>query len=90
MPTRLVKRPGTAGRATAAFALLNLPLVVTVGAVYWLAGGIEAEWWLRGIIGVAVAVSEAAITLNTIGPPLMEWIKGEEYVEEGKDPSWKA
>jgi len=84
-----MKRPGTALRATAGFALLNLPLIVTVVTVVWLSGGEAAEWWVRGILAVAVCVAEFAIVVTTIGPPLYEWIVSEEYVEDGEKPSWQ-
>ncbi len=89
MEGRQVKKPGTAGRATAAFALLNLPLVATAVFVFWLGGGNAAEWWLKGIMGVLVAVAEFSIVVTTIAPPLYEWIKGEEWVSEGERPSWE-
>jgi hypothetical protein len=75
-------KPGVALRATAAFALLNLPLIGTVAFSYMLAGGSESEWWIRGILAVGVAVSELAIVINTIGPPLKDWIKSAEWVDE--------
>lgn len=84
-----MKKPGTALRATVAFALLNLPLIGTAAFAYWMGGGMGAEWWLRGILAVGVAVSEFAIVTTTIGPPLYDWIKSEEYVEKGEKPSWE-
>lgn len=82
-------KPGTALRATAALFILNVPLGITVIAVYWLSGGTIAEWWVRGILAVAVAIAEAAIVLNTIAPPMLTWIKGEESVAEGQKASWE-
>lgn len=89
MTRRVVRKPGTAIRATVAFFLLNLPLTVTVYFVYLMSGGENAEWWVRGILAIAVAVAEFAIVISTIGPPLYEWIQSEEYLEEGEKPSWE-
>lgn len=75
-------KPGVAGRATAAFMLLNLPLATTAVVVFYLGGGATAEWWLRGILAVGVAASELAIVLETIGPPLKGWINQREWVEK--------
>lgn len=85
-----VKKPGTAMRATVAFALLNVPLLITVYFVWLMSGGESAEWWVRGILAIAVAFAEFAIVVTTIGPPLYEWIKSEEYVDDGKKPSWES
>lgn len=84
-----VQKPGVAMRATAAFALLNLPLVGTVLFALWMAGGNEADWWIRGILALVVAVAEFAIVTTTIAPPLYDWIKSEEYVKDGAKPSWE-
>lgn len=89
MGSKLKKKPGTALRATAAFALLNLPLIGTVLFALWMAGGNEADWWIRGILALAVAIAEFAIVTTTIAPPLYDWIKSEEYVEDGQKPSWE-
>lgn len=89
MGSRKVQKPGVALRATAAFTLLNLPLIGTVLFALWMAGGDNADWWVRGILAIAVAVGETVIVTTTIGPPLYDWIKSEEYVEDGKKPSWE-
>lgn len=89
MSGRTIQKPGAALRATFAFFLLNLPLVITVAAVYMLSGGMTAEWWVRGILAIMVAVAEAVIVVETVGPPLRDWIKSEEYVAEGDRPSWQ-
>lgn len=83
-----VRKPGTALRATAAFALLNVPLIGVTAFVWFLANG-AADFWLRTFIGVAVSVAEFAIVSTTIGPPLYDWIKSEEYVQDGQKPSWE-
>lgn len=85
------RKPGTALRATAAFVLLNLPLVGTAAFTYWMGGGMGAEWWLRAVLAVAVAGSELAIVTTTIGPPLLDWIKSEEYIDRsrGDRPTWE-
>ena len=88
MGSKQIQRPGTALRATAAFALLNLPLIGTVLFALWMAGGQDAEWWIRGILAILVAAAEFAI-VTTIAPPLYDWIKSEEWVDEGKKPSWE-
>jgi hypothetical protein len=83
------KKPGAAGRATVVFMLLNAPLVLTSAVVIWLSGGVNAEWYVRGILAVGFAVSEFAIVVNTIAPPMLDWIKSEEYVKDGEKPSWE-
>ena len=89
VPSRTIRKPGTALRATVAFGLLNLPLVITTGFVYLLSGGETAEWWVRGILAIGVAVAEYTIVITTIGPPLYDWIRSEEFVKEGSKPSWE-
>lgn len=84
-----VKKPGLIYRATAAFALLNLPLIGTAWFVFLMGGNASSEWWLRGILAIAVAASEIGIVTSTIGPPLVEWIDGKEFVADGKAPSWR-
>jgi hypothetical protein len=66
-----VTKPGLFGRA--------------IAVAYWLSGGQSAEWWARGILAVGVAVAQFAIVSTTIGPPVMEWIEGKEYVEQKDD-----
>ena len=73
-----VRKPGTAFRATVAFALLNAPLVGTVAFVYFIAGGAD-DFWIKTFLSLGVIVSEFAITTTTIGPPLYDWIKSETY-----------
>lgn len=82
MARKLVQRKGVALRATFAFVLLNLPLMFTAFLCYYLAGGESSEWWVRGIVALMVAVGEFWIVVETIGPPLREWIRGEEWVDE--------
>lgn len=84
-----MKKPGTALRATAAFTLLNIPLFLTLVVVYYAAGGMEANWWIRGIVALAFAVSEFSIVATTIAPPLYDWIKSEETVNDNEKPSWE-
>lgn len=84
-----VTKPGTALRATGAFVLLNLPLLVTIYFVYWMTGGEAAELWVRIILAVLVAAAEFAIVVTTIGPPLYDWIKTEETIYVGDKPSWE-
>lgn len=86
---RTVQKPGVALRATVAFALLNLPLIVTTFFVYFMSGGALAEWYVRGLLAVIVAVAEFTIVTQTIAPPLLGWIKGEELVKDGEKPSWE-
>ena len=86
---RHLKKPGTALRATVAFGLLNLPLIITTAVVYHLGGGETAEWWVRGILAIGVAIAEFSIVVSTIGPPLYDWIKSEEYVPDNEKPSWE-
>lgn len=80
-----VTKPGLFGRAIAAFFLFNLAVALTIAVAYWLSGGQSAEWWARGILAVGVAVAQFAIVSTTIGPPVMEWIEGKEYVEQKDD-----
>jgi hypothetical protein len=74
------QKPGVAGRATMAFALLNLPLFATTWLCYFMAGGDETLWWLRCILALGFAVAEFTLVTTTIGPPLMEWIESKETV----------
>jgi hypothetical protein len=78
-----VTKPGLAFRATAAFALLNAPLVGTVAFVYFITNGAD-DFWIKTFLAIAVIVAEFAITISTIAPPLYDWIKGQEYVEDKK------
>lgn len=87
--TTQVQRPGVALRATAAFGLLNMALILTAAVVYYLAGAGSAEWWARGLIAICFAISEFAIVTTTIGPPLYEWVAGKEWVRDGEKPSWE-
>jgi hypothetical protein len=84
-----VTKPGVIYRATAAFALLNLPLVATAWFVFLMGGQSASEWWLRASLAVAVAGSEIAIVTWTIGPPLVDWIDEKEFVRDGEKPSWE-
>lgn len=86
---KVYKKPGAAVRSMAAFGLLNLPLLVTGYVVYHLAGGETAEWWVRGIVAVLISAAEFSIVTTTIGPPLYDWIQGEESVKDGEKPSWE-
>lgn len=84
-----VRKPGVIYRATAAFALLNVPLVGTAWFVFLMGGNAASEWWLRAVLALAVAGSEIAIVTSTIGPPLVDWIGEKELVGEGKKASWE-
>lgn len=79
-------KPGLFYRAVAAFVLLNIATILTLLATWWLSGGMASPWQIRGLLAVAVAVAEFSIVTTTIGPPLMDWIKSQECVEEEKQP----
>ncbi len=83
------EKPGTAIRATIAFLILNLPLIIAAYFTYWISGGAAAEWYVRGIVAVGVTVAEFAIVVNTIGPPMAEWIRSEEVIKDNEKPSWE-
>lgn len=84
-----VSKPGLVWRALAAFILLNLPLILTIGFVWYLAGGDHAEWWVKGILAIGTAACELGIVAGTIADPLHKWIKSEEYITDGQKPSWE-
>lgn len=76
-------KPGVGFRAAVVFFILNLPIIGVTYFAYWMAGGQGAEWFIRGVLAIGVAVAEFALVTTTIGPPLVDWIKSTETYDDG-------
>jgi len=85
-----VKRPGYMLRACIAWVILNTVLIFTLAAlVFVLPRDQLSQWYVMIPIIVAVVVSQWIIMGETIAPIIKEWIKQEEYIGDGKKPSWE-
>jgi hypothetical protein len=84
-----MKKPGYMLRACIAWVILNLVLLFTLAALVYILGPYLQVWYVMIPIIVAVVASEWVIMAETIAPIISDWIKQEESVETGKEPSWK-
>lgn len=84
-----MKKPGYMGRACIAWIILNAVLLATLAAIVYVVGAYLDRWYVMIPLLVAIVASEWIIMAETIAPIIADWIKQEEYVEDGKLPSWK-
>lgn len=89
-------KPGWMGRAVAAWVILNIILVASVGAFVALLAYFQVEhaWYTIIPLILIFAVGEIAIMSETIAPvlsKLKEWIFQDEYIDrdKGEKPSWE-
>lgn len=88
--SKTVKRPGYMLRAIAAWFIFNGILVATLAATtYFLDQEIVRTWYVGGALALGIVVSEWIIMAETIAPVIKEWIKQEEWISDGKRPSWE-
>lgn len=87
--SRSMKKPGYMGRACIAWIILNAVLLATLAAIVYVVGAYLDRWYVMIPLLVAIVASEWIIMAETIAPIIADWIKQEEYVEDGKLPSWK-
>ena len=85
-----IKRPGYMFRACVAWVILNFVVLVTLAAlVFILPGDQLSQWYVMIPLVVAVVISQWIIMGETIAPIIKDWIKQEEWVSDGQQPSWK-
>lgn len=89
MSSKLVKRPGYMLRACVAWTILNAVLLFTLAALVYVLGDYIDRWFVMVPLILGVVVSEWVIMAETIAPIIADWIKQEEYVDAGQEPSWK-
>jgi hypothetical protein len=85
MSRRLVKKPGYMMRAVVAWIILNTILLVVLLAVVWLVGSDNVtNWYIAVPLLIGIIVSEWIIMAETVAPVIFDWIKQEEWKEDGQ------
>jgi hypothetical protein len=84
-----VKKPGYMFRACIAWFILNLVLGATLAAIVYVIGPYVDRWYVMIPLLVGIVASEWIIMSETLSPIILDWIKQEEYVKDGEQPSWK-
>ncbi len=84
-----VTKPGYMRRAVIAWCILNGILIATLALIVFVIEPWMKEWYVMVPLLIAVVVSEWIIMAETIGPIIRDWIKQDEYLNEGEKPSWE-
>lgn len=87
--SKTMKKPGFMLRACVAWLILNAILLFTLAALVYIVKDYVDRWYVMIPLIVSVVASEWVILAETIAPIISDWIKQEEWVEYGQQPSWE-